>query len=331
MAGTGVADLFAARAEFTEHRLVALDVSLRGYAIDTARLRNAAIYATGSVGRNEAWTESDLDVFVIDTNPPDQRLTNIEQITLKADLIRASADAEFPPFSGDGEYLVVHPLSDLLDLLGGPDDDKTNFFTARMLLLLESRCLAGEAAYEATLNSIIERYWRDWAGHEHHFRPTFLLNDIVRFWKTLTLNYEWRRNKSHPADADSIAKHRLRNVKLGFSRAWTCHTGLAFIVAAAQKSTVSQVAAWDMASLTPFERMSRLADEHPGIRADVDCALDAYAWFLEFVTPTGHALDMLRTTEQWHEARRRDREFGDALFRVIRTLATDDVLRNLLV
>jgi len=45
------------------------------------------------------------------------------------------------PFSNDGEFLRILYLEDMLEQLGGREDDYLNYFTARMLLLLESKPL----------------------------------------------------------------------------------------------------------------------------------------------------------------------------------------------
>ena len=76
------------------------------------------------------------------------------------------------------------------EVLGSPEDDGLNAFTARMLLLLESRPVYNAERYRRILKAVIGFYYRDFSDHSEHFRPTFLINDILRFWRTLTLNYE---------------------------------------------------------------------------------------------------------------------------------------------
>jgi hypothetical protein len=86
----------------------------------------ACVYATGSVGRGEASEHSDLDVFLVSTG----EFKQLDAIRLMAKLIDATEAVKFPPFSGDGEYLKTHKVSDLIRLLGTPEDDHTNVFTA---------------------------------------------------------------------------------------------------------------------------------------------------------------------------------------------------------
>ena len=103
------------------------------------------IYATGSYGRLEAGEDSDIDVFFLyEGHPAVKQLSNLTLIRLSACLIEATEAMDFPPFSGDGRYLDIHYLDHMEEVLGSPEDDSLNAFTARMLLLLESRPVYGD-------------------------------------------------------------------------------------------------------------------------------------------------------------------------------------------
>lgn len=105
----------------------------------------ACAYITGSVARGEASPHSDLDLFIVSKGTSkDPHLTRLDEIVIKADLIEATKKLGFPPFSGDGEYLTRHIISELTGALGQPHDDVNNTFTARLLLLLESKLLLGK-------------------------------------------------------------------------------------------------------------------------------------------------------------------------------------------
>ena len=119
----------------------------------------------------------------------------------------------YGPFSNDGEYLKVYSLEKMLEALGAPQDDNENLFTARMLLLLEARCVCNQSLYSEIVNKILEHYFRD-SGGKITFRPLFLLNDLLRYWRTLCLNYELIRDQP---DRPWIKK----NISLKFSRMLT--------------------------------------------------------------------------------------------------------------
>ncbi|MGH9505829.1 MAG: hypothetical protein ACRD13_02805 [Terriglobales bacterium] len=137
----------------------------------------ACAYATGSFGRCEASKYSDLDVFIVggetavEGGPPQRALSRLDEICLKAKNIAAARELEFPEFSGDGAWLTHHTADDLIRRLGTPEDDSTNAFTARLLLLLESKPLLGDKIYLGTIDSVITRYWREFENHKRDFAP----------------------------------------------------------------------------------------------------------------------------------------------------------------
>ena len=154
------------------------------------------VYATGSYGRLEAWDGSDIDLFFLyDDAEESERLPWITFTRLSARLVEETEDMGFPPFSGDGRYLEVLYVGEMEQILGSPEDDSQNSFTARMLLLLESQPVYREDVHKALLERIVGFYYRDFDDHADRFLPTFLTNDILRFWRTLTLNYEHHRIK----------------------------------------------------------------------------------------------------------------------------------------
>src|SRR6185437_13576645 len=115
----------------------------------------ACVFATGSFGRREAGPYSDLDLFIAgksDGNPggdgkEGSLLKRLDEICIKADLIEATRELKIPEFSGDGRYLTHYSVHEFTKTLGTPEDDVTNTFTARLLLLLESCPLLESTVY----------------------------------------------------------------------------------------------------------------------------------------------------------------------------------------
>ncbi len=97
------------------------------------------IYITGSYGRLEASKNSDLDLFFIHEGEKEKNLPKIQKILIDAEIIKIAKELKYPEFSNDGQYLEIHSLKDIKEKMGCPDDDFKNYFTARLLLLLESR------------------------------------------------------------------------------------------------------------------------------------------------------------------------------------------------
>lgn len=102
----------------------------------------------------------------------------------------------------------------IVHFIGGDDDTNTNT-TRRILLLLESRSLeTDDIVRRRVLRALLDRYvGEDLLYHEpNKFRvPRFLLNDYVRYWRTMAVDSAQKRR-------DRIQKWALRNIKLRLSR-----------------------------------------------------------------------------------------------------------------
>lgn len=264
------------RRDYARNRLEDLKVEV-GHATVGVDLPGLAIFTVGSYGRQEASPHSDIDLFFIyDTkSPTESRRTN--EYKLFGRLIDIVERMEFPDLSNDAQYLESHSIDDVLRTLGSPEDDAKNFFTLRMLMLLESRCVHGVENYAKVIASIVESYYRDYPGHTDSFRPWFLLNDIMRFWKTLLLNYEHRRNR--PEDDLNDPRPRVKNFKLKFSRATTCFATICAI--GSMRGPVAQNDIVNLVSTTPQERLMAVANNIPSTAGLVDALLADYEWFLE--------------------------------------------------
>jgi hypothetical protein len=288
------------------------------------RLPDLCVYTTGSFGRLEASRYSDLDLFFV-TATPESGPTRTQKTLLDSDLIRLGDELGFPPFSGDGEYLEVHTLKDMESHLGGPRDDFENFFTARLLLLLEGRPLANDQCCDTAIATVVRWYFRDFDDHQTDFKPVFLTNDIIRFWKTLCLNYENKRNTTAAAAKD---KHRLRNLKLKFSRMLTCFSTL-IAVAAEPNLTPEDVVA--LTHRTPWERLENVTTGN-GAREDYEALVHQYEWFLEFTDkPSDEQVKELQNKAERDTAFKRAAEFGSCMHALLNRTVTTEVQRYLLV
>lgn len=99
-----------------------------------------AVFCAGSLARREIGSKSDMDVFVMADDEIGEA-SRLREYTLFAEVININRGLGLPPFSNDGQYLKIYPLSDIKRLTGSPRDDGENLFTARMLLILESEPL----------------------------------------------------------------------------------------------------------------------------------------------------------------------------------------------
>ena len=207
------------------------------------------VFVAGSLARGEAGDASDLDLFFITTTSSEKR-RHLQDTEILAAAIDINRNLGYEPFSNDGEYLKIHSLDHMLKALGAPQDDSENLFTTRMLLLLESKCVFNEHVYNECIEEILKHYFRDNRG-KASFRPLFLLNDVLRYWRTLCLNYELARD-------DPNTPWRKKNINLKFSRTLTIF-GTVLPLIAKPVSDIQGVK--ELTKCSPHERFSKGLDE----------------------------------------------------------------------
>jgi hypothetical protein len=296
-----------------------------------ARGEPLCIYVTGSYGRLEASSESDLDLFFLLDSPDPLRLVKrLSWLRLSGDLIALVEGKGFPEFSGDGEFLEVHNVARMHDQLGSRTEDSENTFTARLLLLLDSRPIFGNDLYERLLRKVVDFYFEDFSGHADEFRPTFLINDILRFWRTLCINYEYRRRKDRESAGPSVTEEiraagELKNLKLGFSRLNTCYSMIVPLASMDAPVKADHVVA--LATKSPLERWASLSAPLQKVARLVE----AYEWFLEFTESKEAALRALQEPDTRADAKKRSSEFGDLVFEILEATAHDAQRRYLTV
>lgn len=293
------------------------------------------VYVTGSYGRLEAWAESDIDLFFLyDSADDTERFPWTRFVRLSARLIETTEKMGFPPFSGDGKYLELQYVSEMERVLGSPQDDSLNAFTARMLLMLESRPLHDEPVYEGLLRRIIGFYYRDFVDYESDFLPTFLLNDILRFWRTLTLNYEHHRLKLLPLSGEELERKKadsaLKNYKLKVSRLATCFSMVANLGSLEPPVTPEQV--FDLCRMTPRERFAELAERNTAALPLLARLSDLYDEFLDQVQRPEEELEAeFRDPATRRGALTHASHYGDLIFELLMTVTDNRRVRYLVI
>lgn len=324
------------RAEFSQKRINELTAGLSS--VDQLLADEPlCIYATGSYGRLEAWEQSDIDLFFLADGHPDERpISSLRFIRLTARLIDLTEEMKFPAFTGDGQYLGVQYVDQMEEVLGSPQDDRLNAFTARMLLLLESRPIYRTELYDDLLKRVVDFYFRDLEGHEDDFEPVFLSNDILRFWRTLTLNYENKRFRiSQLEDAseqtEARAQSALKNYKLKQSRLATCFSMILQLASDPLPILPSRVL--ELCELTPQERFKALRGRGDS-QADqrIERLDEMYGKFLNRVqTPEEQLVECFREPGERKNLLDEATLYGAEIFALLGELTTPDRMRRLVV
>jgi hypothetical protein len=344
-------EFFAERERRTSERVEGFRASLVTHLqADGGRLfvEDACAYAVGSAGRGEMSKSSDLDLFLV-TLAESKRLN---EILAQAAVLRMMADSGLPVPSNDATFLRLHTADSLAHRLGDVQDDPSNTFTVRMLLLLESRVLYGQPAYDRLLERVMDAYWRNEAGHKSDYLPLVLVNDIVRYWRVLLLNYEAKFDRkerelrqSNKLDGDMTVRlkndKRFASVKLRFSRCMTCYSMIARLLSEAtgcgsEKAHVSRDAMLSMIRSTPVARLQQvrrragLAGNDQAV-ACVDELLGLYREYLELREQDDAEVTAILASGDGKVTFEKAEQFGLKMFELLQELGRSSPLYRYVV
>ncbi len=206
----------------------------------------------GSLARMEATAESDCDLVVV------LRSDVAREVGLKvfADVWRALAPLELEAPQPGGIYAAPVLIDQLLDpqTLGKVSEDQ-RVFGSRMLFLQELQPVWGEGPFRELARAIVQRYAAHYVAVDQSKQWSYLLNDLVRYYKSLCQTYMF-------GELGRDDCWRLRNLKARHSRL-LIYVGLLFLLGESSRTT-DRKESWLAARLTwtPAERLAALYAEH---------------------------------------------------------------------
>lgn len=185
---------------FTARRRTAAGLEGRREALEQlGHDQDASVVLMGSWGRHEVTSGSDDD-FMLLVNGSERPVTapSIEDI-------RNVLDRPPSPGGPFGEPVFADKLVENIGL----DEDHNKNLTRRMLFLLEGVPLTAVPVFHTARDRVLSRYLDE--SVKHYRPPRFLLNDVVRYWRTMCVDFA---GKEH----EGPEKWGIRNAKLRTSR-----------------------------------------------------------------------------------------------------------------
>ncbi|MGW5524633.1 MULTISPECIES: hypothetical protein [Gordonia] len=161
------------------------------------------VLACGSLARQEHSDASDVDYLIVSSS---LRFAALRDAGHQIHRLVAELDGK-PGASGIFGQAVG--MFDLIERVGLQDDTNISH-TRRMEILLESVSLTGGDIRSQIVRAIIDRYT---TSRSSMGPPRFLINDVLRYWRTITVDFQAKRDGSHDQQ-----KMILRYLKLRITR-----------------------------------------------------------------------------------------------------------------
>lgn len=273
----------------------------------------------GSLARFELTSGSDVDLFFLTTAE-----STASAIEAQASFRVALEGAGIKMPAEGGVFEAPLPVAKIVQNIGGfPDTNE--FITRRMLFLLEGEWIANQDGFKAVREQLVHRY----VEKELDERKIclFLLNDIIRYWRTICVDYEHKVLLGNKAKA-------IRLIKLRFSRMMLYFGGILAVEGTdGLSSDKKREALLSKLALTPIQRMQ----QRFGFRADTALAL--YSDFLAAIDDPGvrtaleQPADAGLSTTDYDRLSEKARQFREELAKLLLVeLGVDDpVVKALLL
>jgi hypothetical protein len=284
---------------------------------------DTSFVAYGSVARREYTLGSDIDWTLLVDGQADPAHYAVAQAIAR--------ELEVKNLDGPGATATFGSVTfshELVHQIGGQADSNKNT-TQRILLLLESVPIGRPDAYKRVVPAILSRYLDNDISFltmsrsgQHYKVPRFLLNDIVRYWRTMCVDYATKYRERQGAE------WALRNAKLRMSRKLIFASGLMMCFSCYLQPP------------PPFVNLFQVPDQFEPIvahlqsfvdRSPLDILVDAFYQYTDDTVTSSFLDAYARFMEILGEGKKRqhlvalsaEHAHGDKTFEEIRSVADD--------
>jgi hypothetical protein len=231
---------------FTKGKIAEIKAALNGGNLpDTI----ATLAVAGSLGRMDAAPDvSDCDLLVVLS---DAALKNENEAQATYERVwDILMPLNLKPPKPTGTFSKPTSIEQLCDKknIGAADEDMRSF-AKRLLLLLETQPVYKPDGYQKVVDAVVNSYAEEYVAKDPRKEWGFLINDLIRYFRSLCVNYQWDFENEH-------GKWPLRNIKLRHSRL-IMYGGLLMLLGQCSRERQDKVA-WlkKHLTLTPLERIA---------------------------------------------------------------------------
>ncbi|MGA3286890.1 MAG: DUF294 nucleotidyltransferase-like domain-containing protein [Bacteroidota bacterium] len=237
--------------------------------------KSFALVFAGSLGRAEALRTSDVDsFFLFGQNIGTKQKIFAHNIIKKLDNIVSQSSIGLR-LASKGAFSCASTMKQLISNIGG-NEDTNETLTRRMVTFTESDGISSGYFFDSIKGEIIRAYLNDLAPERDRL-PIFLINDLIRYYRTICIDYEYKKNKIRKPWAIRLAKLRHSRKLLYFSSLLPLFES----IRVSSKNRIEWIER-QFLNYTPMERMIILINKY-GQRKHWDILLH-YEMFLRYLS-----------------------------------------------